>query len=158
MIYLALFAIVSVLGMVLAALVFAFKDILHSAVALSGVFFVNSLLFLALGQPLLAVIQLFIMIGGITTFIFVGVASATYPEFRLTKLIQLCILSAVLFLIMIAPLSLMHFNQTESNVFTGDAVTVGLSSSASIFYLILLTLFGVSLGAILLLKKVGAKK
>lgn len=158
MIYLALFAIVSILGVVLAALVFAFKDILHSAVALSGVFLINSLLFIALGQPLLAVIQLFIMIGGITTFIFVGVASATYSHFKYTRLVGLAILWAVFFVIIVVPLTGVQFNGQQSNVFGSSSIGGSLGASVGLFYIMLFVMFGVSLGAILLLKKAGGDK
>jgi NADH-quinone oxidoreductase subunit J len=158
MIYLALFAIVSVLGVIFAALMFAFKDILHSALALSGVFLINSLLFIALNQPLLAVIQLFIMIGGITTFIFVGVASATYSHFRYTKLAWLGILSAVFFIVLVIPLLNVQFNGQQSNVFGASNVGISLDSSVGLFYVMLFVMFGVSLGAILLLKKAGDSK
>lgn len=158
MIYLALFAIVSVLGVILAALIFAFKDILHSAVALSGVFLINSLLFILLNQPLLAVIQLFIMIGGITTFIFVGVASATYSKFKYTRLAWLGILWALVFVAIIFPLTNVQFNGQGSNVFGASGVSGSLASSVGLFYIMLFTMFGVSLGAILLLKKAGASK
>lgn len=158
MIYLALFAIVSVVGVVLAALMFAFKDILHSALALSGVFLVNSLLFIALSQPLLAVIQLFIMIGGITTFLFVGVASATYSQFSYTRMILLAALSAIVFLVLTVPLLSTQFNGQQSDVFGVASIGTSLGISAGIFYLMLFLMFGVSLGAILLLKKTGANK
>ncbi len=82
MIDLALFLIVSVIALAFSVLVFVFKDILHAAIALSGVFLMNSLFFIVLSQPLLAVVQLFIMVGGITTFLFVGVAAAPYSRFQ----------------------------------------------------------------------------
>jgi NADH-quinone oxidoreductase subunit J len=158
MIYLALFAIVSVLGVILAALMFAFKDILHSAMALAGVFLVNSLLFIALNQPLLAVIQLFIMIGGITTFIFVGVASATYSHFKYTKLGWLGLLWLVFFIAIAFPLTKIQFNGQLSNIFGPSNVAISLGSSVGLFYIMLFVMFGVSLGAILLLKKTGGEK
>lgn len=159
MIDLALFLIVSVIALAFSVLVFVFKDILHAAIALSGVFLMNSLFFIVLSQPLLAVVQLFIMVGGITTFLFIGVAAAPYSDFKYTKLLALCILWIITALVMIVPLAeVSSATGGESNVFGAGAISESLGSSAGIYYLMLLVMFGVSLGAILLLKKAGADK
>ena len=158
MLYLALFAIVSAIGIISAALIFKFKDILYAGLCLASIFLVNSLLFILLNQPLLAVIQLFIMIGGITTFIFVGVASATYSEFKYTRMIGLLLLWIFVFAVMAAPLTFMQFDATQSNIFGADDIAGTLSSSAGLFYLMALLMFGVAIGATLLLKKPSEKK
>jgi NADH-quinone oxidoreductase subunit J len=158
MFYPALFVIISAIGIILAILVFAFRDILHSALALAGVFLVNSLFFLFLDQPILAVVQLFIMVGGITTFLFVGVASAPYSKFKYTKLAYLCILWVVLLIAMIVPLGSLGISASQSNIFDASGIANSLGTATALYYLMLLLMFGVSLGAVLLLKKAGAGK
>lgn len=150
------FVFVAIVGIGAAVFVFLFRDILHSALALSIVFLANSLAFLLVDQPLLAVIQLFIMIGGITTFLFVGVASATYSNFKYTRALVFLIAWAVLFIAFASQLDNIQLVQTQSNVFTPGNAAFSLQSSYGMFYLILLLTFGVSIGAILLLKKIGS--
>ncbi len=158
MIDLALFLIISVIGLAVSFFVFTVKDILHAALMLSALFFVNSLYFFMLGQPLLAVVQLFIMIGGITTFLFVGVASAPYSKFKYTSITGLAVLCAIVFIIIILPLNYVQITPLQSNIFNSGSIGESLGTSLMMFYLMLLTLFGVALGAILLLKKAGADK
>ena len=80
-----------------ASLIFTSRDVLHVAIALTAVFFINSLLFLSLGQPLLAVVQLLIMIGGVSVYLFVGVAAASYSHFKYTNFIALAVAAAAIF-------------------------------------------------------------
>ena len=74
MLSLALFLAVAVLELISIALIVLFKDIMHSSLALASLFFMNLLVFLMLQQPLLAVVQLFVLVGGISTYMIIGVA------------------------------------------------------------------------------------
>jgi NADH-quinone oxidoreductase subunit J len=159
MTYLILFAAVSVAAVLSSLLVFLFKDMLHAATALAVLFFVNSLLFVMLNQPLLAIIQLFIMIGGISTFLFVGVASASLSHFRHTRMIALVVLWLTVFAAMSYPLlsGQAQFQGSSRNVLdTGSAVS-SLNSSISLFYILAVLLFGIALSSIILLKKIDTK-
>lgn len=159
MIYPIVFVIVSVVGLIAAVLMFTFRDILHSAVALATVFLVNSLLFLLLGQPLLAVIQLFIMIGGITTFLFVGVASTSYHEPKRTNIAALVVVWMLTFIIIFLPLRTVSVSENyQSNVFGQADAAASFGSSTALFYLMLALMFGVALGSILLLRKINVEK
>ena len=154
-----IFAAVSIIGVLFSALVFVFKDILHSAVALAVVFIMNSALFLLLQQPLLAIIQLFIMVGGITTFLFVGVASAQAAKFRFTRIATLAVLWAVFFVVIAYPLMGVQFQTSQQpSSFGVVGISQSLSGSSVLFYVILSLMFSVALGAVLLLKKAGARK
>lgn len=153
MIGVILFAIVSIGAIVLSYLVFVLKDVLHAALALASLFFFNSLFFLLVGQPLLAVVQLFIMVGGIATFLFVGVGSIAYSRFRHTRMVTLVIIWAALFLTLTAALNGISFTAGQPSTFWAGNIASSLDSSAPLFYVMALAMFGVSLGAILLLKK-----
>ena len=112
------------------ALVFVFKDVLHSVLSLAMAFFVNSLMFLALDQPLLALLQLFVMVGGIATFLFVGVASVSISRFEHTNLLLLLILAAVFFMVSFYLAASTPFPTPQQNLLTGDAIVSQLSSGA----------------------------
>lgn len=153
---LEIFVLSAAVGLVLSAMVFIFKDILHAALALAGIFAINSLIFITLNQPLLAVVQLFIMVGGIATFIFVGVATAQYPEFKYTKLAWLGVAWILLFVAMAFPLGTSWYSTGQlMNEFGASDIASSISTNAGFYYIMLLLMFGVALGGILLLKKIG---
>jgi NADH-quinone oxidoreductase subunit J len=162
MLDIVIFAIVSALGILFSVLVFTFRDILHATVALASLFFANSLLFLLLNEPLLAIIQLFVMVGGISTFLFVGVAAAPYSKFKYTRILFMAALWIVFFAAIAYPLTGMQFSQPQPQnqgaPFGVVGIAASLSSGPVFFYLILLLMFGVALGAVLLLKRAGVKK
>ena len=148
------------LSLLSALLVFAFRDILHSVLALTLLFLFNSLLFLVLDQPLLAVIQLFIMIGGISTFLFVGVATAELLKFKFTRWIGLTAIWMVLFAVLSYPIYRDAYTipETSTNVFGAANISSSLSQYPGIFYAIMMLLFAISLGSIVVLKRAGREK
>jgi NADH-quinone oxidoreductase subunit J len=159
MVYLVLFAAVSAVAVLSALLVFFFKDILHAASALAALFFLNSVLFAMLGQPLLAIIQLFVMIGGISTFLFVGVASYTLSSFKHTRMYVLVILWLVVFAAMAYPLLKGQTTPTsqEQNYLGAGAAAGSLGTSMSLFYVLSVLLFAIALSSIILLKRIDIK-
>jgi NADH:ubiquinone oxidoreductase subunit 6 (subunit J) len=155
MVYLILFAALAAAELASVSLIFMFKDMMHSVLALSSVFFFNSLLFLAMGQPLLALLQLFVMMGGVSTFLFVGVSSEGAPRFKRTGLPALALLSAALFAICLYGSYGLQFTEHPEAL---TAATIGnlLAGGVGQLYLMVFALFGVALGAILVLRKVEA--
>ncbi|MCW6160159.1 MAG: hypothetical protein LVQ95_03680 [Candidatus Micrarchaeales archaeon] len=154
MIDLIVFTVLTISVLVLSALIFALKDVLHAAIALASLFLFNSLFFLLINQPLLAVVQLFIMVGGIATFLFVGVGSAAYSKFWHTKKVVLVMLWAALFVALASSLNGVSFTaELTPTTFWSSNIASSLQSSAALFYVMALAMFGVSLGAIILLKK-----
>lgn len=149
---------------VAALLVFVFRDVLHTAIALSAVFFINSLVFLFLGQPLLAAVQLLIMVGGVSVYLFVGVAAASYSNFRHTNYAALAAVAAVVFAVMAygaygsGTLAALHGLQ-QVNQYSSQQVAASLASRYTIaaLYSIALMLFLLALAAIPLLKELRLK-
>ena len=137
------------------SLIFVFKDILHSVLSLAMAFFVNSLIFLLLDQPLLALLQLFVMVGGISTFLFVGVASVSLSRFGHTNKLLLLILSVAFFAISFYMAVGTPFPVQQQNFISGAAISEQLESGVGQLYVIIFALFGVALGAIMLLRRVG---
>ena len=159
MIYLVTFAAAALI-IIASALVFVFKDVLHVAVALTTVFLANSLLFLVLGQPILAIIQLFIMVGGVSTYLFVGVASASYSHFKYINYAALASLALLIFAIMAygavrSGTVASAGTANATNTYSSNQIASSFSSGYTIasMYAIAAMLFSLSLGAILLLNK-----
>lgn len=153
MVYLILFAALAVAELASVLLIFLFRDMMHSVLALSMVFFVNSLLFLLLGQPLLALVQLFVMIGGVSTFLFVGVASAGLSRFRHTSFATLAVLSAALFVVCFYRVYGAQFSE-QQNALQAGALASYLAASVGQLYAMVFAMFCVALGAVLLLRKI----
>jgi NADH-quinone oxidoreductase subunit J len=156
MVYVALFVIVALLELISATLIFVFKDVLHTILAFAFIFIFNSAIFLMLGEPLLAILQLFIMVGGVSTYAFVGIASGTNPKFKSNNylvLVAIFLIIAVSFSIIIMRLSPVG----NDNILSISNISSSISSNIGLFYLITLMLFGVGFGSIIIFRRLGKK-
>ncbi len=158
MLELAMFLVVAAGEFVAIALMVTFRDIMHSSLALSALFFMNSLAFLMLHQSLLAVVQLFVLVGGISTYMVIGVASGSFSRFRHSRPWAMALVAAVLFALITYPLSGMSFATAQENVATGAVIAGSLGAYIGLFYLMTFLLFAIALGSIILLKGAGGKR
>ena len=140
------------------SLIFVFKDVLHSVLSLAMAFFANSLLFLMLDQPLLALLQLFVMVGGMATFLFVGVASVGTSRFVHANLTFLLALSVAFFLITFYLAADTPFPVQQQNLLSGTAIAGELASGSGQLYTVVFALFGVALGAITMLRRISVMR
>ena len=158
MVYAALFIAVALLEIFAAILVFVFKDILHVVLSISALFAFNSMMFFILSQPLLALLQLFIMVGGISTYIFVGVASPGYSKFRNANYLAfgliylLFLLVFTVKIVQINPISIQH------NFLSANMISESLAADSGLLYFLAIMVFGTGFGSILLMKKLGEDK
>lgn len=157
MAYTALFVIIALLEIFSAVFVFFFKDILHAVLALSMVFVFNSALFLVLAQPLLALIQLFVMVGGVSTYIFVGVASPSYSKFRGTNYVAFAAIYLVILLVFTVKVAQISPSAIEQNTVSSTLISETLSSNAGLLYILTILLFGTGFGSIMLMRKLSGK-
>lgn len=158
MVYAPIFFALGAIEIISIALIFVFKDVLHSVLALSAAFFFNSVLFLALAQPLLALIQLFIMVGGVSTYVFVGVASIDFSSFRHSRFSALAALSVAAFLILSYKMLSVQLPEAQANVFSVQSVGTAIAANVPLFYVIMFMVFSIGLGSIVLLKRIGVKR
>lgn len=158
MAYVFVFAIIALLEIISAIMMFVFKDILHIVLALSALFTFNSAMFFVLSQPLLALLQIFIMVGGISTYIFVGVASGSYSKFRGTNFAALAIVSVAIFVLFSAKALQGGIAASGQNVLTYGEISNAIGQDAGFLYLIAAMLFGTGFGSMLLMKKLGRRK
>ncbi len=154
----AIFLAIAALEVASVIAVYTLRDILHAAIALASVFFANSLLFLLMGQDLLAILQLFIMIGGVSTYIFVGVASPSFSHFKHTSYIRLAVVAALLSAALLYPLLSAGFSVGAPNQLSQGSISASLSSSVEYLYFITIFVFAVSIGAVIALRKLGEKE
>lgn len=158
MAYVALFIIVALLEVLSAVLIFLFKDILHVVLAFAAVFVFNSAVFLLLNQPFLALLQLFIMVGGISTYIFVGVASSSYSKFKSTNYTALAVAYVVVFILLSARLVQTGPIIEQQNLLTPQLIMQSIGQNAGYLYILAILLFGVGFGSIILMRKLRDSK
>ncbi len=132
--------------------IYLLKGVLHSTLALSAVFVLNSFAFLMLQQPLLAVIQLFIVIGGIATYLIVGTAAGQRTTFRHVRLPAFAAMFVLLSIVLDYSIYGTSFSSLPTNTFSAAGIAA-MFSSIGLLYIIVLMLFSVSIGSILLLKR-----
>ena len=157
MVYGDIFGVIAAVEIVSAAAIFMLRDVMHSALALAVMFLVNSAAFMALGEPLLAIIQLFILVGGVATYLFVGVASNHQSERRHTNFAAFSILSILVFAFVAYPY-IGYFTGSSSAQLTASSISAEFSSGYQLLYALVILLFGSALGSILLLKSSSEKR
>jgi NADH:ubiquinone oxidoreductase subunit 6 (subunit J) len=158
MVYMAVFAAIALLEVLSAAMVLIFRNMLHVVLAISALFMLNSAVFMMLGQPLLALLQLFIMIGGVSTYLFVGVASEGYSKFRGTNYKLFAVSYLVIFVLFSLKLGQIGLLTSQQNVVSGQLIAQSIGSNIGMLYLTVIMLFGVGLGSIIVMGKIGDKK
>jgi NADH:ubiquinone oxidoreductase subunit 6 (subunit J) len=158
MVYLPLFVAVALLEVLSALLIFVFKDILHAVLALSAMFIFNSAIFLVLAQPLLALLQLFIMVGGVSTYAFVGVAAGSYSRFKHTDLLVFAGLVIIVTLTIYLKAGQAGVTASQQNTISKNLIAITLSNDAGMLYMATALLFGTGLGSIILMRKLGDRR
>ncbi|MGC8651754.1 MAG: hypothetical protein ACP5UH_00675 [Candidatus Micrarchaeia archaeon] len=152
-----IFVLLAFLEILAAALIFVFKNVMHSIIMLALAFLVSSLLFAAMQQPLLALIQLFVIVGGVLTYFFMGVTPAGFSRFKHTAYVPLAALAIISFLLLAYAVASVGTATESSNVLTRQAIASYIGSSIGVLYILAIVLFGAGFGAIELLKKLGAE-
>jgi NADH-quinone oxidoreductase subunit J len=144
-------------GVASALFIFKTKDMVHAILAFAVLAVVISALMLVLGLPLLALLQLFIMIGGVSTYLFVGASSENLSKFNHTNLPLLAALSLIIALPLIYWLGPIA-SGNSANVLSTSALNGYISSDLQLFYLIAVLLFGVGVGSVLIIRKTVNEK
>ncbi|MCL5412415.1 MAG: NADH-quinone oxidoreductase subunit J [Candidatus Marsarchaeota archaeon] len=153
-----IFAAIAIAEIVSALSIFFVRNLLHAALALTAVFAVTSLVFVFLGQPLLAIFQLFIMVGGVSVYLFVSVAALSASLFKHVRIPVLVAMFIVVFAVLSYPMLSLNFKPPASNALTPNLIQQMLTSGLGIFYIIMLLLFAATFGTIMLVKTMGAKR
>ncbi len=129
--------------------IFFQRSLMRAVTALALSFFGSAIVFYALGQGLLALLQLLVFVGGLSTYLIVAV-STEHREFgnRLT----LVALSAVL----IVGLSVMLFGVQEmqqKSTDTSTYIAAAFSAYWPIIFIVALALFGAAMASVLVIRR-----
>lgn len=147
------FAVLAAATLIAAFAVFAEKSIFKSALALAATFFIVSISLLLLAQPVIAVIQLFVLVGGLSTYAIVAVASETKAHsYKINPKTMIATFIALFILLSYALLpGIASVNTSSSSAYT--ATGFALSSYGSAIYMVVIFMFSVAAGSIIIIKR-----
>lgn len=136
-----------------AVMVFESKHILHVMVSFAAFSVVLAFILAYMSLPLLGLLQLFIMVGGVSTYMFVGVSSESLSNFRFVRAPVLAALALLLFAVIAYRLLTSDAGFNGSNLTTPLLLGSTMSGSMPVFYIIAALLLFSSIGSILLMRK-----
>lgn len=134
-----------------AVMVFLRRSVLNAVLYLTVVFGGSAMIFLLLGQTLIAILQLFIFVGGFSAYLIVTVAMERRPASYLNVR-----LFAALAILAVAGLYLLTSGILSGTGMVGtmmDASFQGALANYPLIFVIVLLLFSVLIGSIIVLKK-----
>lgn len=145
------FIVIAIITLGSGIALFLSKRLLHSVIGLTIAFMGSAMFFIYLGQDLIALLQLFIFVGGLSTYLIVAVAAE--ESVASTKLLNFIILAAVLTIglseVLIGPSAGI---QLQENSFTA-LVSSSLTAYYPMLFVLAMLLFGTVIGSILVIKK-----
>ncbi|MDE1761976.1 MAG: hypothetical protein KGH78_02155 [Candidatus Micrarchaeota archaeon] len=148
-----IFAAVAAAG---AAAVLSQRELFKAAIGLAFVFIAVSGFVLLMGQPLLALFQLFILVGGLSTYLIVAVASEARTQFNHVDWRMFVGVFVVLAIVLTYAVSV----NTPHVLGSGGETSQELISSISNYYALMaavaFAVFAIGIGSILLIKRVVA--
>ncbi len=147
------FIAISLLAAASAIALFASRRLLHAVLALTIAFMSSSLLFFYLGETFIALLQLFVFVGGLSTYLVVAVAAeAARGKFELYVFIPL----AVLFVIGLSEIVINSNLSLPAPAlpasFTGASIEA-LTVYYPVLAMLLILLFSAVIGSILIIRK-----
>jgi NADH-quinone oxidoreductase subunit J len=154
-IYFVLFAVLSLVELASLMLLYLLKDALHSVLALAVALSASALILLALQQPLIALMQLFITVGGIATYLLAAVASVDTKPSVSANMAALALLSIALFATLCYVTSGTGFTMQQGAVLSVQSIVSSMSANVTLLYTVTLALFCIGIGAIALMRKIG---
>jgi NADH:ubiquinone oxidoreductase subunit 6 (subunit J) len=144
---------VSVIVAVVAALsVFRAKEMSHAMVGFLFVSVSTAALLALLGLPLLALLQLFIMVGGVSTYLFVGVSSENLSRFRHTSFPVLFILAICLAVVPVYKVLAAGTASPVTGALGSATIAAGISGNLALFYMLGVLLFGIGIASIVMMR------
>jgi NADH:ubiquinone oxidoreductase subunit 6 (subunit J) len=148
----SLFIVIALFTIASALLVFLFRKIVHSVLALTAAFIMSAVIFLYLGQTLIALLQALIFVGGLSTYLIVAIGveekGQKYSDPRVFLLTT--IILAAGFSIM----ALQSGNPTPAaqNIMQ-DSAAASLQSYYALIFAAVLLLFSAAMGSVIFIKK-----
>jgi NADH-quinone oxidoreductase subunit J len=147
------FYAIAAITLVSATLIFVERRLVYAVAALAVTFLGSALLFFLFGQTMMALLQLIVFVGGLSTYLIVAVSA----EEKGAALIRLPLFLAVA-AVAAAGLGFMLLTYLPSNGVNLStnflaAASVALQNSYALFYVMATLLFAVAISGVLVIKK-----
>jgi NADH:ubiquinone oxidoreductase subunit 6 (subunit J) len=146
------FFVSAALAVCSAFFIFKAREMAHAMVGFLGLSIAAAFVLALLNLPLLALLQLFIMVGGVSTYLFVGVSSENLSRFKHTSFPVLVALSVALAVVPIYKILSAYTLELQVNTLTPSVISSSLSSNLPLFYMLALLLFGIGISSILMMR------
>ena len=132
--------------------IFLPKKLLHSVIFLALTATASSLILLYMGQLLVALLQLLVFVGGLSTYLIVAVASEEKHE-KLSSRVRLAVATSVVLVV----LSLLMYNMPGIQTGVGNsfsaAAQIAFSNNYALLFASVFLLFVTAIGSVLVIKK-----
>ncbi len=147
------FYLVAAFTILSAIAIVAQKRLVYAVGAITMVFVGSAMIFVLLGQMLIAILQLLVFVGGLSTYLIVAVAT----EEKNARLVKLPVFGAITILLFIGLSLLLGYVPATSAPtavpnFLSDAASA-FTSSYPILYILVILLFSVAISGVLIIKK-----
>jgi len=146
------FFVSAIIAVCAALFIFKAREMAHAMVGFLMLSIAAAMVLALLNLPLLALLQLFIMVGGVSTYLFVGVSSENLSKFKHTSFPILVALSVALATVPIYKVISLYSLELQVNTLTPSLISASIGNSLPLFYMLALLLFGVGIGSILMMK------
>lgn len=148
-----IFVAISLLAAASAIALFASKRLLHAVLALTIAFMSSALLFLYLGETFIALLQLFVFVGGLSTYLVVAVAAeSARGKFEFYIFIPL----AVIFAIGLSGIAVSSGLSSQEPLMPASFISASIAALTTyypVLGMLLLLLFSAVIGSILIIRK-----
>lgn len=146
------FYLIAAFTAISAVAVFAQRKLIHSVVALASAFTGSALLFFLIGQTMIALLQLLVFVGGLSTYLIVAIAA----EEKNAKTLRVPVLVAAVVLLLGALSLMIGYAQPSSPAgqanFIGSAA-IAFGSDYALLYVMGALLFGTVISGVLIIRK-----
>lgn len=147
------FYVVSAITVASSILVFVEKRLVYAVAALATAFIGSALLFFLLGQTIIALLQLIVFVGGLSTYLIVAVST----EEKGAKLIFLpaFLATAAITAAALGYLLLGYISPVDTNAGANflDAAAIAMQNSYALFYIMATLLAAVAISGVIIINK-----
>ena len=143
------FAVFAVFTAGAALAVFFQRSLMRAVAALALSFVGSAVVFYTIGQGLLALLQLLVFVGGLSTYLIIAVSSEHREFGNRIALVALAVIFAAGLSIML--LGMQNFQQGDANV--SGYVATAFSQYWPMLFIIALALFGAAMASVLVIRR-----
>ncbi len=147
-----LFVIASAIMVLSGIAIFYQKSIMRAVVALTIAFTASSFIFFILGQNFIALLQLFIFVGGMSTYLIVAVSSE-YKKINKIEFSAICAIALMIGLGFLLILTGVQFSTATTQVSMSTFFVDVFQSYYPIIFAAIIMLFLVAMGSVIVIRR-----